>query len=618
MQKKGSPELVDLFMTYGGEYFDNIFTEIAIRGDINLIEEMIEKYDCKLSGRLCYVAAFNGNIDLLKWLYNRGCTLESKSFYDSPIFGAMLAKEPARMEILKWLHDIRHLTKESQYIPSMKYDNGITVLEFLLEIGCNLNVKNLLFEATRYNRMDTILWIDKHLKINCTKGVILCSAKFGHLNILEWAINRIDSQCDFSKDAVVGGHLSILQWMKEKGLFNNTTTKLCCVAARSGRLDILEWLLKNGCTWDKRTCDYASEKGHVNFLDYALKNNHEIIIKDCQSEAIKEGQLNVLKFIEDVYRHPNEYTKTFYSLSKRGHLNILYWYCEKRQFNIYQEEKKAIIFAAIKNGYVEIVKFVCGIKGDHMDIDKIDLQFACSCGQLTILKFFYDIQVFTLGMNGQIQKRNMRKRFNKKDQKLLFISAVKGGNKNVADWLINNGCFYSWENITVADSITEGYSEFTKEVFENGCEWGENAFSLLVSKGDIKILVWAKKNGCPFDNNGCPFDNNCYFNAAELRKKSEKYLEITNWLHNNGCYHGIDGMLHSIISHPGPFSKSIALLNWAHDNGYSFKITNMYLNTGHGFEKIYHWLTNNGYDINVDSLDGDCYRLNYINLRKIK
>ena len=55
-------------------------------------------------------------------------------------------------------------------------------------------------------------------------------------------------------------------------------SQLCCSnvvapsAAKHGRLECLKHAHKNGCPWDKDTCECAAENGHIECLKYAHEN----------------------------------------------------------------------------------------------------------------------------------------------------------------------------------------------------------------------------------------------------------------------------------------------------------------------------------------------------------
>ena len=48
--------------------------------------------------------------------------------------------------------------------------------------------------------------------------------------------------------------------------------KLCAAAAAGGHLALLQWLRQNGCSWDEGTCSCAASGGHLAVLQWARQN----------------------------------------------------------------------------------------------------------------------------------------------------------------------------------------------------------------------------------------------------------------------------------------------------------------------------------------------------------
>ncbi len=68
------------------------------------------------------------------------------------------------------------------------------------------------------------------------------------------------------------GHLQVLQWMLQPGIFYalpmHKDKRICLVAVRGGHLEVLQWLREHGgCPWDKAECEVAArENGHHGVL----------------------------------------------------------------------------------------------------------------------------------------------------------------------------------------------------------------------------------------------------------------------------------------------------------------------------------------------------------------
>ena len=57
--------------------------------------------------------------------------------------------------------------------------------------------------------------------------------------------------------AAYGGHLHVLQWLREYGCDWDYTT--CLLAAKSGHVELLRWARENGCEWDAITKFVAAQ-----------------------------------------------------------------------------------------------------------------------------------------------------------------------------------------------------------------------------------------------------------------------------------------------------------------------------------------------------------------------
>ena len=57
---------------------------------------------------------------------------------------------------------------------------------------------------------------------------------------------------------------------------------------------------------------------------------------------------------------------------------------------------------------------------------------------------------------------------------------------------------------------------------ENGCNWDEETCANAAFNGDLEILKWARENGCEWDKDLC-------IQAAERNN----HVEVVEWIKNN-------------------------------------------------------------------------------------
>ena len=72
-------------------------------------------------------------------------------------------------------------------------------------------------------------------------------------------------------------------------------------------------------------------------------------------------------------------------------------------------------------------------------------------------------------------------------------------------------------------SVKNGNLEMIKFYIKNGCPWDENVCSYAAHGGHLEILKWARSEGCPWDRWVC-------INSAD-----KGHLEILKWARSQGC-----------------------------------------------------------------------------------
>ena len=115
-------------------------------------------------------------------------------------------------------------------------------------------------------------WVDTRIEGD-SMPIFLASILRGHLEVTKWLAthsrDRIEERFPFTKDpmvcAAVGGHLNILQWLREQRAAWNA--QVCFGAACNGHLGVLKWLREEGCPWDETTCQGAAGGDHLTVVE---------------------------------------------------------------------------------------------------------------------------------------------------------------------------------------------------------------------------------------------------------------------------------------------------------------------------------------------------------------
>lgn len=207
----------------------------------------------------------------------------------------------------------------------------------------------------------------------------------GHLKILKW----INNKCDFKKikkkckypcaDAAYGGHIHVLVWFKEQGFnFNreidmgyyqwckqnrmnceHKTDTIMYYATRSGRLDIMKWIIQN---WTNKKSivhedlfmkllETASQFGHLHIIKWIIEDEY-VSVTSLQKEeyfgiksqilygAVCKGYLDILKYFKnighfyDTFSSPYTLKSICEKAASGGHINVIKWIVEENGYEL--------------------------------------------------------------------------------------------------------------------------------------------------------------------------------------------------------------------------------------------------------------------------------------------
>ncbi|KAE8880982.1 hypothetical protein PF007_g15202 [Phytophthora fragariae] len=173
--------------------------------------------------RVMEVAAGNGDLDAIKWLYANG--LEGS--LHSSINMLRNAAECGYLELVKWMYT---------YLPQRYKTYAMEALE----------------KAAANGHLDVVKWLVAVLPKDCRSHAIDGAAGSGYLEIVKWLHENTNAGCSHrAMDlAASSGRMRVLVWLHEN------TSAGCSVdamdgAAANGHLDVVKWLHKNrseGCS----------------------------------------------------------------------------------------------------------------------------------------------------------------------------------------------------------------------------------------------------------------------------------------------------------------------------------------------------------------------------------
>lgn len=232
---------------------DIVFMKAAKGGHFELLKWMKENgpQPCPWTDLTSIVAAGQGSVEILEWLYAEGCPFDD-------VVG-IHAASGGHVPALKWLRGVG-FEQESAMCNAAAANGHAHVLEWLDEVGCPSSDVEYTFAASR-----------------------------GHIHVVEWLIEkgRTMDRSVMCRHAASGGHIEMLKWLRENGHPWDDT--VCLSAVEWGHLDALMWLRAEGCPCD---LEYCAELATVPRMDLGLTKIEMKIMNT------KNG-LNIIKYLHD-------------------------------------------------------------------------------------------------------------------------------------------------------------------------------------------------------------------------------------------------------------------------------------------------------------------------------
>lgn len=266
--------LQELQEEYGpGKCSQNTFTIAAYNGDMEIINWLYEN-GCPWSVNACKAAASAGNLELLKWLYQRGCPADAGTYT-----GAAFAR---RRDIMEWAlrHRVDLFTYEYSYswhaMDAATFSGDIDIVEWLRANRCPWTSFSLFGPAIN----DDVQMIGHLLKQGCplNSNAINIAVRKGSLKaakLLHAASCPLEAKTFYS--AAMQPDLTILQWLlKEKCPFDSKVIHNALVRSDSA---MLRWLSDRQFPLDETAFKSAIRTGRIASVKWLLQHEWPLGVK---------------------------------------------------------------------------------------------------------------------------------------------------------------------------------------------------------------------------------------------------------------------------------------------------------------------------------------------------
>ncbi|XP_061190501.1 uncharacterized protein LOC133198422 [Saccostrea echinata] len=486
-------------------------------------------------------AAWGGNIDVFKFLLDKGLDVKSRTIKGKTVLHHCCMN--GKLEMCKYL-----VNKHSELI-EISDNDGRTVLHGAAW-GGNVDVFQFLIEKG----------LDFKSTTNKGKTVLHQSCMNGKLEMCKYLVNKHSELIEISDNdgrtvlhgAAWGGNVDVFQFLIEKGLdFKSTTNKgktVLHLSCMNGELEMCKYLVNKHSELieisdnDGRTVLHdAAWGGNVDVfrlliekgLDFKSTTNEgkTVLHQSCMNGKLEMCKYLVNKHSELIEISDNDAETALHDAAWGGNVDVFQFLIEKGlDFKSTTNEGKTVLHLSCMNGELEMCKYLVNKHSELIEISDNDgrtvLHDAAWGGNVDAFQFLIekglDFQSTTNKgktvlhqscMNGKLEmckylvnKHSELIEISDDDEETALHDAALGGNVDVFKLLIEKGLdFKSTTNkgkTVLHQSCMNGKLEMCKylvnkhsELIEisddvgrtvlHGAAWGGNVnvFKLLIEKG---------------------------------------------------------------------------------------------------------------------------------------
>jgi hypothetical protein len=215
----------------GMHWSDLVLRALAKSGRLTELMWVHIEQQRSLPGDITNDAAEGGSVDMLAWLYSRGCPLT--------LHTVVRAAAAGKLQAVKYLHDEGcDCTREACAAAA---ENGhLAVLQFLRRYGVTWDADDIADTAAGNNDLPLLQWMQQ-------QGAAFTSCTMA--------------------SAASKGRLAVCQFLHAQGC--DWDERACSGAAEANNLELLQWLHDNGCPWyGDEVCGSAARNGFAEMLYY--------------------------------------------------------------------------------------------------------------------------------------------------------------------------------------------------------------------------------------------------------------------------------------------------------------------------------------------------------------
>jgi hypothetical protein len=356
--------------------------------------------------------------------------------------------------------------------------------------------------ASRFGHLNIIKWffagfINKVNGSDIVNGIVLSSILGNHMHILEWISETLiwapqtewDRTTNLVARASRNGNLSMVKLLIAKG-FEYRHTVFTQAAAASGNLEVLMYLRSLDCPWSETIYLAAAEHGHLEILQWAESHNCPWDNSDLFPAAAKSSNRDVYQWLLD-RQCPFKEEVSFHFACDRGNFEFIKFARANGSTLLSVNLLDLVQDCAADRGDLETILWALNQSNpQHISTLHI-LRAAATHSHMHILEWLETVVPVEEFLVHAIEQASIE------------------GHVDVLKWVVRNG--YKWDakkDYKYCLKAIEN-SNLQALIWMNSCApiyTMDLSFPVRVTSmfacqvGDLNILKWLHKNGCPCDN----------------------------------------------------------------------------------------------------------------------
>lgn len=256
-------------------------------------------------------------------------------------------------------------------------------------------------------------------------------------------------------------------------------------ACENGKLDIVKHLVSKGVNVNEEdtvSLKYACEYGHIQIVDFLIKNNANINDSLGIVVACEKGFIDIVKLLIDNGAKIEECLKY---ACKSGNLNLVKYLIEQKEVDVNEDNTLSLCYAC-KYNYIEIVKYLIE-KNANID-DSYAMINACLHGYDDIVQLLID--------NGGDVNIEF---FNEWYEEIYYpiTYAVENNHLSTVELLIkHNANIHIDDESSLSIACQKGYVEIVKLLIKNGANIhvNDDVLSVFLEKFELSVIELLNEN----------------------------------------------------------------------------------------------------------------------------